>query len=142
MRFDLKRKGRGVKLSNEDWTSTTDPEARIAKMKVNSMHHAYKLEHAADLDTGVILAVLIHGADEGETETRDPRSGKREQPPAVGVAPTWSNPAILSPATLSLTLSSERAGRRPWGRAISGQRRLTIALATRRVRRSTETATA
>lgn len=95
MRFDRKRKGRGVKLSNEDWTSTTDPEARIAKMKVDSMHHAYKLEHAVDLDTGVILAALIRWAVEGGTQTLDPRSGKREQPPAVGVAPTAEEPCDL-----------------------------------------------
>ena len=40
IRLDRKRKGK--KLSNEDWTSKTDPEAKIAKMKDGSTHLAYK----------------------------------------------------------------------------------------------------
>ena len=44
IRLDRKRKGK--KLSNEDWTSKTDPEAKIAKMKDGSTHLAYKPEHA------------------------------------------------------------------------------------------------
>ena len=40
VRLDRKRKGK--KLSNEDWTSRTDPDAKIAKMKDGSTHLAYK----------------------------------------------------------------------------------------------------
>ena len=54
IRLDRKRKGK--RLSNEDWTSPIDPEARIAKLKDGRTHLAYKPEHAVDLDTGAIVA--------------------------------------------------------------------------------------
>ena len=38
----LDRKRKGKKLSNEDWTSTTDPDAKIARMKNGTTHLAYK----------------------------------------------------------------------------------------------------
>jgi len=38
IRLDRKRKGK--KLSNEDWVSKTDPDAKIAKMKDGSTHLA------------------------------------------------------------------------------------------------------
>ena len=41
-RLDRKRKGK--KLSNEDWVSKSDPEAKIAKMKDGTTHLAYKPE--------------------------------------------------------------------------------------------------
>ena len=69
-RFDRKRKGK--KLSNEDWKSPTDPEAKIARMKDGTTHLAYKPEHAVDLDTGVMVAAPIHPADEGDTTTLSP----------------------------------------------------------------------
>ena len=58
VRLDRKRKGK--KLSNKDWTSPTDPDAKIARMKDGATHLAYKPEHAVDLDTGVIVAAPIH----------------------------------------------------------------------------------
>ena len=69
-RFDRKRKGKT--LSNADWKSPTDPDARIAKMKDGTTHLAYKPEHAVDLDTGVVVAAPIHPADEGDTTTLSP----------------------------------------------------------------------
>src|SRR5208282_867641 len=69
-RFDRKRKGKT--LSNADWKSPTDPEAKIARMKDGTTHLAYKPEHAVDLDTGVIVAAPIHPADEGDTTTLSP----------------------------------------------------------------------
>ena len=69
-RFDRKRKGKT--LSNADWESPTDPDARIAKMKDGTTHLAYKPEHAVDLDTGVVVAAPIHPADEGDTTTLSP----------------------------------------------------------------------
>jgi transposase len=65
-RFDRKRKKKGA---NKDWTSPTDPDARITKMKDGRTHLAHKAEHAVDLDTGAIVAVTIQGADEGDTQT-------------------------------------------------------------------------
>ena len=41
-RLDRKRKGK--KLSNQDWVSKSDPEAKIAKMKDGTTHLAYKPE--------------------------------------------------------------------------------------------------
>ena len=67
MRLDRKRKGK--KLSNEDWTSPSDADAKIARMKDGTTHLAYKPEHAVDLDSGVIVAAPIHSADEGDTTT-------------------------------------------------------------------------
>ena len=55
-RLDRKRKGK--KLSNEDWVSKSDPEAKIAKMKDGTTHLAYKPEHAVDLDVPVVAAEL------------------------------------------------------------------------------------
>jgi transposase len=66
-RLDRKRKGK--KLSNQDWVSKSDPEARIARMKDGTTHLAYKPEHAVDLDTGAVVAAELHPADEGDTTT-------------------------------------------------------------------------
>jgi len=63
-RLDRKRKGK--KLSNDDWKSPVDPDAKIARMKDGTTHLAYKPEHAVDLDTGAIVAAPIHVADEGD----------------------------------------------------------------------------
>jgi transposase len=67
VRLDRTRKGKT--LSNEEWTSTTDPEARITKLKDGRTHLAYKPEHAVDLDTGVIVAATLHPAEQGDTTT-------------------------------------------------------------------------
>jgi transposase len=65
-RLDRTRKKKGA---NKDWTSPTDPDARITKMKDGRTHLAHKAEHAVDLDTGAIVAVTIQGADQGDTQT-------------------------------------------------------------------------
>ena len=67
VRLDRKRKGK--KLSNADWESPTDPDARIAKLKDGRTHLAYKPEHAMDLDTGAVVAAEVHAADQGDTAT-------------------------------------------------------------------------
>src|SRR5512143_467779 len=67
IRMDRARKGK--KLSNADWVSGTDPEAKIAKMKDGTTHLAYKPEHAVDLDTGAVVAAEVHPADDGDTTT-------------------------------------------------------------------------
>ena len=66
-RMDRKRKGK--KLSNKDWKSESDEDARITKMKDSRTHLAYKPEHAVDLDTGAIVSADIHKADQGDTTT-------------------------------------------------------------------------
>jgi transposase len=66
-RFDQQRKGKTV--SNEDWVSASDPEARIAKMKDGTTHLAYKAEHVVDLETNAILAVEIYAGDHSDSQT-------------------------------------------------------------------------
>ena len=65
-RVDRKRKKR---TSNKEWKSTTDADARIARMKDGSTHMAYKAEHAVDLESGAVVAVTLQGADLGDTTT-------------------------------------------------------------------------
>jgi transposase len=60
---------RPKKESNNDWTHPHDPDARITKMKDGRTHLAHKAEHAVDMETGAIVAVTLHGADEGDTAT-------------------------------------------------------------------------
>jgi hypothetical protein len=67
IRLDRRRKGK--RLSNAEWESPTDPEARIAKLKDGRTHLAYKPEHAVDLDTGAVVAAEMHPADRGDTAT-------------------------------------------------------------------------
>lgn len=57
------------KVSNADWVSPADPEARITRMKDGRTRLAYKPEHSVDLDTGAILAAPVHPGDAGDTRT-------------------------------------------------------------------------
>jgi transposase len=92
----LDRRRQGKRLSNQDWTSPTDPEARIAKMKDGRTRLGYKPEHAVDLDTGAIVAAEIHRADRGDTTTL-PGTLEAAQAnlAAVDAAPTVHDPAEL-----------------------------------------------
>jgi transposase len=65
-RIDRNRKKKG---SNQEWMSTTDPDARIARMKDGSTHMAHKAEHAVDLESGAVIAVALQAADQGDTTT-------------------------------------------------------------------------
>src|SRR5215212_5048912 len=94
IRLDRQRKGK--QLSNQDWTSPVDPEARIAKLKDGRTHLAYKPEHAVDLDTGAIIAAEIHAADQGDTATLPETLKTAEGNLAtVGTGPTAEEPAEL-----------------------------------------------
>ena len=110
IRLDRKRKGK--RLSNAEWTSPTDPEARIAKLKDGRTHLAYKPEHAVDLDTGAIVAAEVHPADRGDTATLPGTLAAAEANlAAVGAAPDAEDPS--------------RAGRRqglPLARRAEGSR--------------------
>ena len=94
IRLDRKRSGK--KLSNEDWESPTDSDARITRMKDGRTRLAYKPEHGVDLDTGAILAAPVHEADQGDTKTLpavlDAAAKNLE---AVDLAPTTDAPAEL-----------------------------------------------
>lgn len=63
-RWDRKRKDK--KVSNEDWESPSDPDARIARMKDGTTHLAYKAEHAVDLESEAIVATTVTYADKGD----------------------------------------------------------------------------
>jgi transposase len=94
VRLDRKRKGK--RLSNAEWTSPTDPDARIAKLKDGRTHLAYKPEHAVDLDTGAIVAAEVHAADQGDTATLPGTLAAAEANlAAVGAAATPEDPAEL-----------------------------------------------
>jgi hypothetical protein len=94
VRLDRARKGK--KLSNKEWTSKTDPEAKLAKLKDGRTHLAYKPEHAVDLDTGVIVAAALHPADNGDTTTIEGTLSAAEKNLAqIGAAPTTDKPSEL-----------------------------------------------
>jgi hypothetical protein len=92
----LDRKRNGKRLSNADWTSPSDPEARIAKLKDGRTRLAYKPEHAVDLDTGAIVAAEIHPADRGDTTTLpETLQAAEANLAAVDAAPRPEDPAEL-----------------------------------------------
>jgi transposase len=66
-RFDRQRKDK--KASNEEWTSPSDPDSKIAKMKDGTTHLAYKAEHVVDLKTELILAAPVYPADQPDSAT-------------------------------------------------------------------------
>jgi transposase len=61
----LDRARTGKKLSNDDWTSPVDPDARITRMKDGTTHLAHEPEHAVDLDTAAIVAAEVPRRDQG-----------------------------------------------------------------------------
>jgi hypothetical protein len=92
VRMDRQRKGK--RLSNKEWTSPVDPDAKIARMKDGTTHPAYKPEHGVDLDTGAIVAAEIHSADRGDTSTLpDTLQAAEKNLAFAGKAPTEENPA-------------------------------------------------
>src|SRR5215212_653477 len=94
IRLDRRRKGK--RLSNTEWESPTDPDARIAKLKDGRTQLAYQPEHAVDLDTGAIVAAEIHPADRGDTVTLPETLGTAEANlAAIDAGPTAEEPAEL-----------------------------------------------
>jgi hypothetical protein len=92
IRLDRARKGKT--LSNAEWESPTDPDARIARRKDGRTRLAHKPEHALDLDTGAVVAAGMHAADRGDTATLPgtPASAARHLD-AVEAAPSPATPA-------------------------------------------------
>ena len=92
----LDRQRQGKRRSNQDWTSPSDPQAKIAKTKDGRTRLADKPEHAVDLDTAVIVAAEIHPANRSDTTTL-PQT--LEAAPstlvAVDAGPTAEDPAEL-----------------------------------------------
>jgi len=66
-KFDRKRKGK--KASNQDWQSSSDPDARVMKMKKGHTHLSYKQEHTVDLETEAVLSAEIYYGNESDANT-------------------------------------------------------------------------
>jgi len=154
-RFDKKRKGKTC--SNEDWVSSTDPEAEVAKMKDGRTHLAYKAEHAVDLESEFIVAARILPATAGDAETladtvmtaqchldraatlqAEPRSEKQAEAAAALVGPVLKEVVADSgyhkDATLGLlselgvrTYIAERDQQRVWTDKPLERKRTTLA---------------
>jgi transposase len=94
IRLDRTRKGK--KLSNAEWESPADPDARIARLKDGRTRLAHKPEHALDLDTGAVVAAEMHAADRGDTATLpDTLASAARHLGAVEAAPSPEAPAEL-----------------------------------------------
>ena len=92
----LDRARTGKKLSNADWQSPTDPDARITRLKDGRTRLAYKPEHALDLDTGAIIAAELHAADHGDTASLPGTlDAAAEHLAVLDAAPTQEAPAEL-----------------------------------------------
>ncbi len=92
----LDRRRSAKKVGNAEWTSPSDPEARITRMKDGRTRLAYKPEHAVDLDTGAVVAAAIHPGDAGDTTTLGPTLARAEEGlTGAGVRPTPEAPAEL-----------------------------------------------
>jgi transposase len=95
IRLDRKRKGKT--LSNADWESPTDPDAKIAKLKDGRTHLAYKPEHAVDLDSGAVVAAEVRTAEQGDTTTMPGTlASAAKHLAAVQAEPTPEAPAELA----------------------------------------------
>lgn len=69
-KFDQTRSKQGKKkVSNTEWESPADPDARIVKMKDGCTHLGYKLEHVVDLDNEIILSATVHHGTESDAGT-------------------------------------------------------------------------
>ncbi len=69
-RSDKQRAKSGKKkVSNDEWESPTDPDARIVRIKDGRTHLGYKAEHVVDLKTDVILSAQVHHGTEGDSQT-------------------------------------------------------------------------
>ena len=92
----LDRRRRGKRTPNAEWTSPTDPDARITRLKDGRTRLADKPEHAVDLDTGAIVAAEIHPADRGDTTTL----GGTLEAAAQGLQTAGSAPTAAAPSEL------------------------------------------
>jgi transposase len=69
-RFDKKRARQGKKkVSNQDWKSESDEDARIVRMKDGRTRLGYKAEHVVDLESEAILSARVHHGTESDSQT-------------------------------------------------------------------------
>lgn len=62
-------KERVGKASNRDWSSPTDPEARVMQHADKHTHLSYHVDATVDLESGVIVAVGADFADHSDQQT-------------------------------------------------------------------------
>ena len=115
-RLDRRRKGK--KLSNQDWVSKSDPEAKIAKMKDGTTHLAYKPEHAVDLDTGAVVAAELPPGRRGRhDDAGEDAGGGQGESRGGGRGTDGRRPGRMCDRQgLSLTVGLKGARRRAPGR--------------------------
>lgn len=65
--FDRTRPGKTV--SNDDWENPHDPDAAITRMKDGTTRMAYKVEHAVDLDSDIVVSATVHPGNAPDTAT-------------------------------------------------------------------------
>jgi transposase len=63
---DFDRRRTGKKVSNEEWFSPNDPDAKIGPRKDGAWDMVHKVENAVDLDSGAILSVEVQAATKGD----------------------------------------------------------------------------
>src|SRR5690349_5690997 len=79
-RFDKQRAKQGKKkVSNEEWTSPIDPDARIIKLKDGRTHLGYKAEHVVDLDSELILSARVQHGTDGDAESLMPSLAQAQE---------------------------------------------------------------
>jgi transposase len=66
-RFDRKREDK--KVSNKEWKSPVDVDSRIMKMKDGRTRFTYKVEHAVDTDSDLVVAAEIYHGDTADGES-------------------------------------------------------------------------
>ena len=66
-RFDRSRTGK--KVSNDDWKSPVDDDARIVKLKDGRTRLGYKAEHVVDLDSEFVLSATVQDGTEPDSQT-------------------------------------------------------------------------
>ena len=66
-RFDRSRQEK--KVSNKDWKSPVDDDARIVKLKDERTHLGYKAEHTVDLDSEFVLSATVQDGTEPDSQT-------------------------------------------------------------------------
>jgi hypothetical protein len=69
-RFDKRRAKAGKKkVSNQEWESSSDQDARIVRMKDGRTRLGYKAEHVVDLESDVILSARVQHGTEADSQT-------------------------------------------------------------------------
>jgi len=106
-RFDLQRKKAGEKkVSNDEWTSPSDPDSRIVKMKDGRTHLGHKAEHVVDLQSEFILSATVCEGTAPDTDTLLPslaaaevnliRAGSEEDIEEVAADKGYHSNAVLT----------------------------------------------